>query len=176
MKIKHSLWPLALKSIILTSFVLAMSERASAEFRLATVDLNKILNESTSAKEDRKTLDQLTQQTKKKLDAKKLALTELEKKIKEKKLEKDSEEVKAFAEEVQKFNILVKESEEEIKKEFLKFNKSLTEKALKLINNYATKKNLDLVIDHSEKARGPVVFGDPGVDISAEILKEMDNG
>ena len=171
MKIKNLTRPLLLIAIIL-----CLSQSVLAEFKLATVDLNRILNESAAAKEERKALDLLTQQTKKKLDGKKQSITAMEKQIKEKGLKEDSKEVQDFGNEVKNFNRLVKDSEEEIKKEFLKINKSLTEKALKIINNYAAKKSLDLVIDRSDKVRGPVLFGDPGVDISTDVIKEMDNG
>jgi len=162
--------------VLLSSILLCTSESVQAEFKLATVDLNRILNESVVAKEERKTLDSMTQATKKKLDTKKQSITVLEKQIKEKGLGEETKEVQEFGKEVKNFNRLVKDSEEEIKKEFLKVNKILTEKALKIINAFADKKNLDLVIDRSDKARGPVLFGDPSVDITNEVIKEMDHG
>ena len=151
-----------------------MATTAQAEFKLATVDLTRILNESTIAKEQRKTLDAMSKQAKTKLESKKQSLTTLEKQIKEKGLNEDSKEVQEFSNEVKNFNRMVKDSEDEIKKEFLKINKTLTERAMKIINEYAEKKNFDLVVDHSEKVRGPVLYGDPGVDITNEVIKVMD--
>ena len=147
---------------------------AVAEFKVATVDLNRILNESSTAKEQRKTLDSMSNQAKTKIEAKKGSITEMEKKIKEKGLGEDSKEVQEITGEIKNFNRMVKDAEDEIKKEFLKINKVLTEKALKIIDAYAEKKNLDLVIDRSDKTRGPVLFGSSGADITAEIIKEMD--
>lgn len=173
---KYTLSYFLLLTSLLVSGLLYRTESAHAEFKLATVDLNRILNESAVAKEERKTLDSLTQATKKKLDTKKVSLSALEKQIKEKGLGEESKEVQTFGNDVKNFNRLVKDSEEEIKREFLKVNKALTEKALKIINAYADKKKLDLVIDRSDKARGPVLFGDPAVDITNDIIKEMDQG
>jgi Skp family chaperone for outer membrane proteins len=147
---------------------------ASADFKFATVDLNRVLNESSVAKEQRKGLDALSQQTRKKLESKKSALSAIEKSLKEKGANEESKEVQEFGNEVKSFNRMVKDSEDEIKKEFLKINKTLTERALKVVEQYASKKGIDLVVDRSEKMRGPVLFGDPGVDISAEIIKELD--
>lgn len=128
------------------------------------------------AKEQRKTLDAMSKEAKTKIEAKKQEIGGMEKKIREKKLADDSKEVQEINEEIKKFNMLVKSSEDEVKGEFLKINKVLTEKALKLVNEYAAKKDLDLVMDRSEKNRGPVLFGDPGVDITNEIIKQMDQG
>lgn len=147
---------------------------ARAEYKIATVDLNRILNESSTAKEQRKTLDSMSNQAKTKIEAKKASITTMEKQIKEKGLGEDSKEVQEIGNEIKNFNRMVKDAEDEIKKEFLKINKSLTEKALKIINQYAEKKDLDLVIDRSDKTRGPVLFGDPGSDITTDIIKEMD--
>ncbi len=147
---------------------------AQAEYKIVTVDLNRILNESSTAKEQRKSLDAMSTQAKTKIEAKKKTITAMEKNIKEKGLGEDSKEVQEIGNEIKNFNRLVKDSEDEIKKEFLKINKSLTEKALKIINQYAEKKDIDLVIDRSEKSRGPVLFGDPGSDITPEIIKELD--
>lgn len=167
-----------MKTTLLASTLIAsslfLSSAAHAEFKLATVDLNRILNESTMAKEERKTLDAMSKQAKTKLEAKKTEIAGMEKQIRDKKLSDDSKEVKQINEEIKNFNILVKTSEDEVKTEFLKVNKVLTEKALKLVNEYAAKKDLDLVMDRSERTRGPVLFGDPGVDITNEILKQMD--
>ncbi len=126
------------------------------------------------AKEQRKTLDALSKQAKSKIEAKKQSIGSMEKQIKDKKLTDDSKEVQEINNEIKNFNRLVKESEDEVKTEFLKINKVLTEKALKLINEYAAKKDLDMVMDRSDKNRGPVLFGDPGVDITNEIIKQMD--
>jgi Skp family chaperone for outer membrane proteins len=160
--------------IALLSVLLISAANASAEFKMATVDLGRILNESDVAIKERKELDSLSQSAKAKIDAKKQTLSAMDKKIKEKKLTEDSKEVQEFTSEIKEFNTLVKESEDMVKKEFLKINKSLTERALKLIDAYADKKDLDLVVDRSEKSRGPVLYGDPGVDITNDIIKQMD--
>ena len=85
MKIKNLALP-----FLLIAFILCIRESAFADFKLATVDLNRILNESAAAKEERKALDLLTQQTKKKLDGKKQSITAMEKQIKEKGLKEHS--------------------------------------------------------------------------------------
>lgn len=163
-----------LSSALAAATIFFAHSPAIAEFKVATVDLNRILNESSTAKEERKTLDAMSNQAKTKIEAKKGSITALEKQIKEKGLGEDSKEVQEISGEIKNFNRMVKDAEDEIKKEFLKINKVLTEKALKIIDEYAEKKKLDLVIDRSDKTRGPVLFGDSGADITAEVIKEMD--
>jgi Skp family chaperone for outer membrane proteins len=41
------------------------------------------------------------------------------------------------------------------------------------IETYAKANKFDLVIDKSEKYRGPVLFGSPSADITEEILKGL---
>jgi Skp family chaperone for outer membrane proteins len=57
----------------------------------------------------------------------------------------------------------------------MKLNKSLTDKALALINDYAKDKKIDMVIDKGEKVRGPVLFGDPTLDITDDIVQAMNS-
>lgn len=161
-------------TLIATVALLLMTPRAAlAEFKLAVVDLNRVLNESTESKDSRKSLDDLSQKARKKIDAKKVSVAALEKKVKEGRFAEDSKEVQSFNTEARDFNRLIKDSEEEVKREFLKINKELTEKAVRTVKSYAKNKGLDLVVDRSEKNRGPILFGSEGIDITDDIISLM---
>ncbi len=57
----------------------------------------------------------------------------------------------------------------------MKFNKSLAEKTVKIVSAHAQKHSIDLVLDKSEKGRGPVLFGDSTFDITDAIIEEMNS-
>lgn len=146
-----------------------------AEFRIATVDLNRVLNEFSEAKEKRKTLDDMSLQAKKKVDEKGRVLKETEKKIQEGKVAQDSKEAEAFRAEAKNFSRYVKDTEEDLRKEFLKVNRTLTQKVFKAVDDYAKKNGIQMVLDKSEAGRGPVLFGAPESDITEEIIKVMNS-
>ena len=64
-------------------------------------------------------------------------------------------------------------SAHDLQQQFLKTNKDLTDKTVKLVEEYAKKNKVDLVLDKSDKLRGPVLFRTPSVDITDEIVKQI---
>ena len=68
---------------LIASALLLIAAPAAAEFKIATVDLNRILNESAFAKSQRKTLDSLSAQAKTKIETKRTSITAMEKKIRQ---------------------------------------------------------------------------------------------
>lgn len=158
---------------LFAALLLQVPSRAIAEFKFATVDINKIINESKDAAGKRKSLEELSQNAKKKIDTKKTALLAMEKKLQESNPSEDSKEVEKYRNEVRNFNRMVKDTEDDLKKEFLKVNQSLTEKTVTVVRQYAKANQIDLVVDHSEKVRGPVLFGSTSVDITDEIIKQI---
>lgn len=146
---------------------------ASAEFTIATVDVGRVLNESKGSKEMRKKLDDMSLKAKKEIEAKRNALRATEEKLKSKKIAEDSREAEAFRDDARAFARFVKDTEEDMKREFMKVNKELTERALAAIKRYAEANTIDLVLDKSEQARGPVLFGDKAADITPAIIADV---
>lgn len=146
---------------------------ARAEYTIATVSVNKILNESKEAKSKKKELDELSAKAKSKVDEKKKKLQEIEKKIKDGDISEESQEAQNFRNEARDFARFVKDAEGDLRAQFLKQNKTLTEKALNLVAQYAKNNNIDLVIDKSDNSRGPVIYGNPGADITDAIVKQI---
>jgi Skp family chaperone for outer membrane proteins len=166
---------LAVGAVALTvaSTTIAAPSIAQAEFKIATVDVNKILNESTAAKTKRKDLDERAGAARKKLEEKGKSLKERKDKLELAKDKADPKEVEKFRADARDFERTVKDTDEDLKKEFLKFNRELADKAVKLINEYAKKNQIDLVLDKSQGSRGPVLFGQPSFDITSDITQEM---
>lgn len=156
-------------ALVLGGYVMAFQARA--DVRIATVDITRILNESTDAASRKKELDVLSQDAKKRADEKRKALQSLEAKLKEKKVSEDSKEAENFREEAKEYARFIKDTEDDLKKRFVKLNKEMTEKAMTRVTAYAKENRIDIVLDKSEKYRGPVLFGNPGVDITDAILK-----
>lgn len=138
---------------------------------VATVDIFRILNELGESKAAKGKLEKVSQSAKATVQQKQIALKKLEEKITAKKLEEDSPEVEEFREKALELKRFVRDTDEDIKREFLKVNKELSERALQAIKKYAEKHNIDLVLDMSEARQGPILFRDKSFDITDEILK-----
>ncbi|RIL10045.1 MAG: hypothetical protein DCC75_05225 [Proteobacteria bacterium] len=166
---------MSLRNITLFSlvFILALSSPSLADFKLATVDINRVINESSQAKAKRDELEKKSSEMRKKIDERSKALKTREAKLKEQKVADESSEAEKFREDARDFSRYVKDSEEDMKKDFLKFNKTLTDKAVKVISDYAKKNEIALVLDKSEKGPSLVLFGDASFDISEDVIREM---
>ncbi len=136
--------------------------------------MNKILNESTEGNAKRDKIDALTTAAKKRLDAKRDSLKQLEAKARAA-AAKDpkSAEIKKFQTEQQSFMELARQEDSTIKKQVMDSTKTLTEKTLKIIEDYASKQKIDLVMDKGQTGRSPLLFGNEDLDITEEILDKV---
>jgi Skp family chaperone for outer membrane proteins len=144
-----------------------------AEFRIATVNVNRLLNESKEATAKKKELDELSAKAKKKVDEKKKELQAIEQKIKDGQVKEDSTEAQNFRNEARDFARFVKDTESDLRTEFLKSNRTLTEKAINMVAKYAADNSIDLVLDKSEAGRSPVIYGATTFDITDAIVKQV---
>jgi len=149
------------------------SARANADYKIVTVDVNRVINESREAKAKRAELDGLYSKTKEKLEGRRKGLEEADKKLKAGIIKADSKEAEKFRTDAREFTRLTRDSEEDLRKEFLKLNKTLTEKALKTIREYAQANKIDLVLDKAADGHGPVLVGSPSADITDEIVVQI---
>ena len=151
----------------------AFTTAAVADSRIATVDVNKILNESTGAKSERKKLDDRATAARKKLEERGKALRERKAALDKAEDKADPKEVEKFRADARDFERDLKDTDEDLKKEFMKINRQLADRAVKIIGEHATRHNIDIVLDKGEGTRGPVLFGQPSFDITADIISEM---
>lgn len=146
---------------------------SAAELKIATIDVNKILNESKDAQARRKVIDEQATAARKKLDAKKTELQALESKLTAAKVDQDSKEAESFRKQARDFDRMVKDSQEELRKAFLKSNKELTDRTLALIKGYAEKNGYDVVFDKNEGGRGSVLFSKSIPDITDKVIADL---
>lgn len=163
-------------AVVTTLSMCAMTiQPCSADSRIATVDVARILNESPDAASKKKELDTISQEAKKKAEAKLKDLKALEAKLKDAKVSADSKEAENFRAQAREYERFVKDTEEDIKKRFVKVNKEMTDKALAKIESYAKSNKIDLVLDKSEKYRGPVLFGVEAADITESVIASIND-
>lgn len=154
---------------------LFVCNHAYCEVRIATVDVNRILNESKEAKAAKSELDKASAEAKKKVETRRDTVKALEQKVKDGNLKEDSKEASQLRDQTKEYVRFVKDTEEELKSQFLKTNKALTDKTIKLVEQYAKSNDIDIVLDKSDKLRGPVLFRTPTLDITEEIVKEINS-
>ena len=168
MKLKHVLFT------VLLAILLPLN--SWAEFKIVTVDINTVLNESKGSVKQKKELDALSKKARADITKKREEIKKLEETLTKNKTAPDSAEAEEFRKKAKNFSRHIKDTEEDLKKKFLKINKDLTDKALKEIQKYAEANKIDLVLDKSAKdQRGPVLFGNPGVDITNQIIKKINS-
>ncbi|MCB0331889.1 MAG: OmpH family outer membrane protein [Bdellovibrionales bacterium] len=147
-----------------------------AEYSIATVDINRVLNESKESVAAKKELDQASAKAKTKVEERRNSLKAIEAKIKAGKISPDSQEAENFRADAKDFTRYVKDTEEKLRRDFMKSNKHLTEKTLAAISKYAESNNIDIVLDKSaEGGRGPVLFGMKSFDITENIIKKVNS-
>ncbi|MEZ4753704.1 MAG: OmpH family outer membrane protein [Bdellovibrionota bacterium] len=164
------------KLLLILGLLFLLPAFALAEFKIVTVDVNAVLNESKGSIKQKQDLDKLSKDARVKVTQKKEEIKKLEQTLASKKVSPDSPEAEDFRNKARDYSRYVKDTEEELKKKFLAINKELTDKVLKQIEIYAKANKVDLVLDKGSNDRpSPVLFGNPGADITKEIIKKMNS-
>ncbi len=134
-----------------------------AEYKIATVDINKVLNETKESKEARQALTEESNRARATIEKKRTLLQDKEAALKARGVAADSKEAEEFRQEAKDFTRFVKDTEEELKRKFLRSNSEITQKTLEI----------DLVLEKGQEGKGAVLFGTPGVDITNEVIKKL---
>ena len=163
----------ALLALSFSAFVLCPFSSVTAEIRIATVDVARIINEVPDAVSKKEELDEASEKAKSKLEAKGKELQALKEKLEKAKVSPDSKEAENFRNQARDFERMRNDAKAELERKFMKMNKDISEKVMSKIESYAKSNNYDLVLDKSEKFRGPVLFGDKSADITDDIIKMM---
>lgn len=145
-----------------------------ADIKIGTVDMTKVLQESPSAKAKVDAIDKKANQAKEKINKQKEELAALQKKLGDDAsgTSPDAEKFRKASRELQRY---VRDTEEELKTELMEVRKNVTEQAFKKVTEIAKSKNLDIVLEKSEVARGPVLFAEGVTDITSTVLASMKN-
>jgi outer membrane protein len=150
-----------------------INRQAQAQIKIATVDISRILNESEDARERKEELDDASEKARELIAKKRKELLAREEQLKNKGLTESSKEVQSLRQDAKDFARYVRDTEEELREKFLKFNRSLTKKAMGAVENYARKEKIDLVFDKSSGERGPLLYGVVEADITDAIIKQF---
>jgi len=160
-----------IRTVITLAALFSLTPIALAEVRIATVDISKIVNDSPEAVAKKKDLENYSNDLKKKIEAKGKELQELKESLEEKKVKVDSKEAEEFRNKVRDFERMRGDAKTDLEKRYMKINKELTDKVYGQIEKFAKANNYDLIIDKSDKFRGPILFGADSTDVTAQILK-----
>ncbi len=144
--------------------------------RIAIVDMDRVLNESKEAKVKRGELEKIKSAKQKTLEAQKTTLTKLEKTLKDKKVSTNSKEADDFRAQARDFTRKAKDAEEDLKRKYLASTKILITKAQGIINKYAAAEKLNLVLERGKEQSGAVLYSSNVLDITDEIIKQMNAG
>ncbi len=155
----------------LAGLLLVVPPAAGEPLRVATIDVNQVLNELPESKTKKAELDKVSQKAKQEIDKRRSRVQALEAKAKQQGAPADAEDQLRAA--IRDYERTVSDSEEDLKREFLKINRELTGKVMQAVKAYASKNKIDLVLDKSAKGIGPVLYGTPAADITDEVLKEI---
>jgi Skp family chaperone for outer membrane proteins len=165
-----------IRALFLTGIfsVVAGTAPVLADIRVGTVDMTKVLQESPSAKAKVDAIDKKATQAKAKINKQKEDLAALQKKLGDDAsgTSPDAEKFRKASRELQRY---VRDTEEELKTELMEVRKTVTEQAFKKVTEVAKSKNLDIVLEKSEVARGPVLFAEGVTDITSTVLASMKN-
>lgn len=161
-------------SLILISIVL-FANIASAEqiTKIATIDVNAVMNNLEEAKSKKENLDSETNKAKNKIEIKRKVLKEKELKLQAKGITADSEEAAEYRKEVREFERMVKDTETELKTKFLKVNKELTDRVLKNVEEYAKANKIQLVLDSSNRRGSSILYNARAYDITKDVIKQL---
>jgi outer membrane protein len=159
------------KALLTIAAVVSCTPLAHAEVRIGTVDVARIVNDSPEAVARKKELDSFSEETKKKIEAKGKELQALKTKLESSKVSAESKEAESFRNQVRDFERMRGDAKADLEKRYMKVNKELTDKVYGQIEKFAKANNYDLIIDKSDRYRGPVLFGDSSVDVTEQLLK-----
>ena len=159
------------KALLTIAAILSCTPLAQAEVKIGTVDVARIVNDSPEAVAKKKELDSFSEETKKKIEGKGKELQALKTKLENGKVSAESKEAENFRNQVRDFERMRGDAKADLEKRYMKVNKELTDKVYGQIEKFAKANSYDLIIDKSDRYRGPILFGDSSVDVTEQVLK-----
>ena len=159
------------KALLTIAAILSCTPLAQAEVKIGTVDVARIVNDSPEAVTKKKELDSFSEETKKKIEGKGKELQALKAKLEDAKVSAESKEAENFRNQVRDFERMRGDAKADLEKRYMKVNKELTDKVYGQIEKFAKANSYDLIIDKSDRYRGPILFGASSVDVTEQVLK-----
>lgn len=164
---------ISLAILCLSLFTVPAALQAEEDIRIATVDVNRLINSLDEAKKQKAHFEKERTEAQKNIEQKQSELQKLESSLREKKVDPASEEGTRFRVKIKEFERYVKDKEEELKRDFFQANQKLGKVVFDAIEKYAKSHQIDLVLEKSRAQGGPVLFGTGKADITDEVLATL---
>ncbi|MBC7467550.1 MAG: OmpH family outer membrane protein [Bdellovibrio sp.] len=166
-----------MKLFLTLAAVMMTASLASADFKLAYVDVQKAIEKSSAGKKAKEDMKKEAEKKNKDLEKKKADVDKMREDI-EKKRSVLSEEAfgkraAELQEEMQKFNVLAQKAQQELQKREADLLQPIVEKMKKVIAGLAKEKGLSMVIQSNQNAQ-IVLFATPESDITEDVVKAFD--
>lgn len=166
-----------MKLFLTLAAVMMTASMASAEFKLAYVDVQKAIEKSAAGKKAKEDMKKEAEKKNKELEKKKADVDKMREDI-EKKRSVLSEEAfgkraAELQEEMQKFNVQAQKAQQELQKKEADLLQPIVEKMKKVIGNIAKDKGLTMVIQSNQNAQ-IVLYATPESDITEDVVKSFD--
>lgn len=157
--------------------VLLVTSLASAEFKLAYVDVQKAIEKSSAGKKAKDEMKKEAEKKNKDLEKKKSDIDKMREDL-EKKRSVLSEEAfgkkaQELQEEMQKFNQLAAKAQAELQKKEGELLQPIVDRMKKVIGKIAKEKSLSMVIQSNQNAQ-IVLYASPESEITEEVVKAFD--
>ncbi len=156
------------KIIIVILCVIVHVHVAYAEYQVAVIDLNRVVNSMSEAKIKQQELEKLSKQAEQEYKKRVEKVKSLEKQY----ASTNKKELGlALEKEVRGLKLFVNDSKENIKRKFSETNNVLIKKVMEIVKDYAEDNDIDLVLDKNSLVLGVVVFSENAIDITDALTK-----
>lgn len=168
-----------MKSFVAAAILLLTSmlsvQAAFAELKVAYVDGQAVLNDSSAGKQERGKIEKFFNKKKAELQKEEKKLESMKKKYDKDKLTMSKSQAEKwqidFRDKVQSFQKKTQSAQREVQKKEREFSRKAGVEIQKIVDALAKEKKINLVL---EKHRSGVVFADKSMDITAEVIKRFD--
>lgn len=156
--------------LVVFSLIILTATNGVCEYRVAIVDLNRVVNSTRDAKIKQEELEKLSNKAKQDYEARAKKVKALEDefaktndKNKGIELEKATRDLKIF----------VADSKETLQKKFKDTNAKLIKDIVDIVRDYAKDNDIDLVLDKNSLVLGVVVYNENAIDITEELIRKV---
>lgn len=143
------------------------------DYSIRTVDMAKLMKATKVASEKLPALEAKSKKQEQEFKAQRDSIKSLEKKLIDKNVAPDSKEADELRVKARDFDRKLKDSQEEMQKQYAQISKEALKQAQDAVNSYAQKNKISLVLEKGAKGASPVLYGEAGSDITAELIANM---
>lgn len=166
-----------MKMLVTLVSVLAITSMASAEFKMAYVDVQKAIEKSSAGKKAKEEMKKEADKRNKELEKKKADIDKVREDIEKKRSvlaeEAFAKRAQELQEEMQKFNQQAAKAQSDLQKKEGELLAPIVEKMKSVIAKISKEKGLSMVIQSNQNAQ-IVLYATPESDITEDVIKSFD--